>query len=503
MSKADIESTTQAVVESTNKLFRGSLAESSSSFSLETDADNFKWQRTAIATKYRDEYLSSRNLPHSIENPSAKSSVAASAAAAPVHPPRLMITSGDSNNSTSARLQLNLANATDINDEIQSVLDGLACKDSKSKTKKHKKPTRELVLAAARQGAEASRNLPPPPGQQIVRKRNYEPVKPQWHAPWKLMRVISGHIGWVRSLAVEPGNKWFASGSVDRTIKIWDLASGTLKLTLTGHISPVRGLAISSRHPYLFSCGEDKQVKCWDLETNKVVRQYHGHLSGVYSLALHPVLDILVTGGRDSVARVWDMRTKQQVHVLSGHTSTVSALECQEADPQVISGSMDSTVRLWDLAAGKSMATLTHHKKSVRALALHPTEFGFASASSDNIKQWRCPKGDFVQNFEGHDTIVNCLSVNSDGVVFSGGDDGSMRFWDWSSGYCFQKTDTVAQPGSLDSEAGVLCSTFDRTGFRLITGEADKTIKIWKEDDEATEESHPIDFRPSLSRMRF
>lgn len=95
--------------------------------------------------------------------------------------------------------------------------------------------------------------------------------RPDWHAPWKLQRVISGHLGWVRALAVEPNNQWFASGAGDRTIKIWDLASGRLRLTLTGHISTVRGLAVSSRHPYMFSCGEDKMVKCWDLETNKVV----------------------------------------------------------------------------------------------------------------------------------------------------------------------------------------------------------------------------------------
>ena len=83
-------------------------------------------------------------------------------------------------------------------------------------------------------------------------------VKPTYHPPWKLVRVISGHLGWVRSVAVEPGNKWFATGAGDRVIKIWDLASGELKLSLTGHISTVRGLAVSSRHPYLFSCGEDK-----------------------------------------------------------------------------------------------------------------------------------------------------------------------------------------------------------------------------------------------------
>ena len=56
-----------------------------------------------------------------------------------------------------------------------------------------------------------------------------------------------------------------------------------------------------------------------------------------------------------------------------------------------------------------------------------------------------------------------------------------MKFWDWKSGYAFQTAETTVQPGSMDNEAGVLCSTFDRTGTRLITGEADKTIKIWKE----------------------
>lgn len=82
--------------------------------------------------------------------------------------------------------------------------------------------------------------------------------------------------------------------------KIWDVASGQLKLTLTGHIEQIRGwflirmhfdvsggllcciledsilmisylgLAVSQRHTYMFSAGDDKQVKCWDLETNKV-----------------------------------------------------------------------------------------------------------------------------------------------------------------------------------------------------------------------------------------
>ncbi|KAF9410091.1 pre-mRNA-splicing factor prp46 [Entomortierella beljakovae] len=343
----------------------------------------------------------------------------------------------------------------------------------------------------------------------LVRRPVAKMVRPEWHAPWKLMRVISGHQGWVRSVAVEPGNNWFATGAGDRIIKIWDLASGRLKLSLTGHIGQVRGLAVSPRHPYLFSCGDDKLVKCWDLETNKVIRHYHGHLSGVYALSLHPTLDVLVTAGRDATARVWDMRTKQAVHVLSGHTGTISSVKCQEADPQVLTASMDSTVRLWDLAAGKTMSTLTHHKKSVRAMALHPTEFTFATASPDNIKQWKCPEGQFMRNFEGPGGvtggggIVNALAVNADNVMFSGADNGAMGFWDWKSGYQFQRLDSLVQPGSLESEAGIFCAEFDKTGLRLITGEADKTIKIWKEDDQATPETHPLDWKPSLVRKRY
>lgn len=64
-------------------------------------------------------------------------------------------------------------------------------------------------------------------------------------------------------------------------------------------------------------------------------------------------------------------------------------------------------------------------------------------------------------------------------------DNGTMQFWDWRSGYCFQKLQSLAQPGSLDSETGIFASSFDMSGCRLITGEADKTIKIYKEDETA------------------
>ena len=200
-----------------------------------------------------------------------------------------------------------------------------------------------------------------------------------------------------------------------------------------------------------------------------------------------------MTGGRDAVVRVWDIRTKQQVFVLAGHKNSVASVLTQGVDPQVISGSHDTTVKLWDLAAGKAISTLTQHKKAVRSLVAHPTEFAFASGAADNIKKWLMPEGKFMGNLSGQASPINAMALNSDNVLFSGADDGTMNFWDWKTGYNFQKHSTTVQSGSLESEAGIYAASFDQSGSRLITCEADKTIKVWKESEDSTPESDPID----------
>ena len=139
------------------------------------------------------------------------------------------------------------------------------------------------------------------------------------------------------------------------------------------------------------------------------------------------------------------------------------------------------------------MTTLTHHQKSIRALAQPSFENTFVSGAADCLKYWQAKDGRFLKSYTGHKAVVNAMAVNDDGVLVSGGDDGSMHFWDYKTGYNFQSSASIVQPGSLDAENAVLAAQFDGTGTRLITGEADKTIKIWKQDEEASDLSHPID----------
>lgn len=70
----------------------------------------------------------------------------------------------------------------------------------------------------------------------------------------------------------------------------------------------------------------------------------------------------------------------------------------------------------------------------------------------------------FIKNLEGHNAVINALAANEDDVLVSCADNGSMNFWDYKTGYCFQKTSTIAQPGSLDAETGVFAASFDLTG---------------------------------------
>lgn len=64
----------------------------------------------------------------------------------------------------------------------------------------------------------------------------------------------------------------------------------------------------------------------------------------------------------------------------------------------------------------------------------------------------------------GHNAVVNCVAVNEDGVMVSMADNGSINFWDYDSGYSFQQSQTIVQPGSLDAEAGIFAAAFDLSG---------------------------------------
>jgi pleiotropic regulator 1 len=99
------------------------------------------------------------------------------------------------------------------------------------------------------------------------------------------------------------------------------------------------------------------------------------------------------------------------------------------------------------MSTGKTISTLTHHKKAVRSLTAASKELTFVSASADNIKKWQIRDGKFLKNYSGHNSVINSVCNNEDGVLVSAADNGSLHFWDYDTGYNFQSTKTIVQPG--------------------------------------------------------
>ncbi|KAI5953179.1 PRP46 [Candida jiufengensis] len=368
-----------------------------------------------------------------------------------------------------------------FNDDVDDILSDAVYKNSKL----------DYLFPISKTTKESSSsltNLVSQPEQEQEQEITYQPQ-------WKLLRTLAGaHQGWVRAIAMdEVTNKWFATGSADSTIKLWDLATSQLKTTLTGHIMGVRSLSLSKKFPYLFSGAEDKTLRCWDLErSNQIegcqIKNFYGHVGGIYSLALNENLDILLSGGRDAVVRIWDINTSTEIAQLQGHTDDISSIIVNDFDPQVITSSMDGTIRLWDLRNLKTELCITQHSKSIRSMCKHPQETTFISGDSNgDIKQWVLPQGDLLNNFENSLTdqkenkIINSLCINPiTNTLFSGYDNGEMKFYDYISGTIVQQGFTPSLLGYEGS--GIYASTFDMSGLRLITCEGDKSIKIWGSD---------------------
>ena len=142
------------------------------------------------------------------------------------------------------------------------------------------------------------------------------------------------------------------------------------------------------------------------------------------------------------------------------------------------------------------------HRAGVRALAWSPDgvdEHALCSAGADGIRFWGLPGGRHLRKAGGgaggweapRGRVINALAASAEGVLMGGSSDGRITFFDWESGACFQELTTRPQPGSLQSEACILAAAFDASGSRLITCEADKTVKMWKEDARATPATHP------------
>jgi WD40 repeat protein len=282
-----------------------------------------------------------------------------------------------------------------------------------------------------------------------------------------LERTLTGHQGWIWSLAVSSDGTWAVSGSRDRTVKIWSLDVGECRLTLTGHTDEVLSVAIMEGRTQILSGSKDSSIRIWHAADGGSIASWPAN---DFVLSVVPTSDgrvITCGAGRDPTIKIWDPASRKCLKILKGHTEAVKSLAVSNNGRRAVSGSYDATVRLWDLEKGKCLATLKGHSGHVNSVTITADALFAVSGSNDTtIKIWDLEAKTCVATLAGHKKPVQSVAISADGTLLASAGllDQTVRLWDRKT-HSFQ----VIEYEVTDCPLSVALSP---DGLRLVVGTA-------------------------------
>ena len=271
-------------------------------------------------------------------------------------------------------------------------------------------------------------------------------------APASIEPTLTGHTNRVYAVATThlDGRPIAISGGDDRTLRMWDLATGQqIGQPLTGHTGSINGMATTQLdgRPIAISASGDNTLRIWNLTTGQPIGQpFTGHTLSIETVAATRLGDrpIAISGGSDNTLRMWDLASGQQIgQPLTGHTNRVDAVTTTQLDarPIAISGGADRSVRVWDLTTGQQIGQpLTGHTDVVRAVTttqLDGRPIAISGSADGSLRIWDLTTSQQIgQPLTGHINYVTALaSTELDGrpIAISASRDFTLRVWDLRS----------------------------------------------------------------------
>ncbi|XGV96093.1 MAG: protein kinase [Leptolyngbya sp. BL-A-14] len=308
--------------------------------------------------------------------------------------------------------------------------------------------------------------------------------QPTASAPWVCTQTLTEHSSWVRSVVIHPDGKSFASGSGDRTIKLWDLATGKLRHTIAANAGWIRAIAVSPDGRLLASCNNDRRLMLWDWETGKRLLTLDDHTDWVRAVCFSPQGQMLASGSQDKTVRLWTLATGSVMRVLTGHTHWVIAIAFSPDGRVIASGSRDKTIRLWDTKTGALIRVLEGHQDAVNAIVISADGRLLISASDDGtIRLWDVSTGALSQILSAHKGAVNALAIAPDGITLvSGSQDMTIKLWSLNTGTLLHSlTGHTNWVWSVAVGADVLASANGLPKAVIVSGSWDSTVKVWQQ----------------------
>jgi WD40 repeat protein len=310
--------------------------------------------------------------------------------------------------------------------------------------------------------------------QSVRRKKITVPVA---SPSWECYATLIGHQGIfssVNSMAIAPDNRVLASGSDDKTIRVWS-ATGEEQAILQDHSQFVKSVVFHPRDPSILASGSsDRTVKVWDRSQNQPIQTLTGHTNHVNAIAFSPNGSQIVSASADKTVRLWTLQTGDCSATLKGHTLAVQAIAYSPNGTQIASASADKTARIWDLTAQRQIQLLEGHTWAVKAIAYSPNGNWLATGSEDRtICLWDTATWQCVRVLSGHPWAIASLAFFPDSeTLISGSWDKTAKFWQVNTG-----AEITALTGHTDSVNSVAIAI---DGSFVATGSKDKTVKLWR-----------------------
>ena len=329
--------------------------------------------------------------------------------------------------------------------------------------------------------------------------------------PYAQSTVFRGHSRAVSSVKFSPDSRFLASSSADKTVRVWQLpaadadaegaasagehaapasASAAPVQTLAGHAFGVSDCAWSSDSRHLCSASDDKTLNLYDVASGRAVRSFVGHSNYVCCVAFHsPADNMLASGSYDESVMMWDTRTGNAVRTIPAHAEPVTGVEFgPTGQGQLVSGSYDGVCRIWDVGSGQMLASLPKFERDairhtdsdkppVSGVRFSPNgRFVLVSSLDSTMRLWDWKTQQCVKTYRGHTNAKYCLSsafstVGAEKLVVGASEDGRVYVWG------LQKKDIVQTlDGHEDTVMSVACHP---TRSLIASGSMDTTVRLW------------------------
>lgn len=341
-----------------------------------------------------------------------------------------------------------------------------------------------------------------------------DPTMKLWSvADGALLKTFVGHTSWISAARFTPDGRTLISGSVDRTIRVWDVetarardsfnvGSGFIRLDLTPNgdsvaigrtnilrfntsdWTPLPSLGTSVRNiqrvvfspdaHYLATGSADMTLRIWRTDTAEQLHSINvpgaQTQPGLEALAFSPDSKHLFSAGSDFEIKEWDAESGTYLRTLNELNGSVGAVRFSP-DGQLIAVGAGLSLKLFNAADGKPLLRLPH--TNIQAAVFSPGGEYLVSASSTKlIRVWNVKTGTLINSFELHFSEINDLSFAPVGLQFASvSSDKQLKIWDIQN---------AAEPAqTFVSPSGLQRVRYTRDGGTLLTADEGGTIRWW------------------------